>query len=187
MVAETRILVVDDEPNIRLVFRTALESGGYVVDEARDGQEALARLAATPYALALLDLKMPQMGGMDVLRELRGRRSETPVMIVTAHGTVPDAVGAMKLGAIDFLSKPVAADVLRRVADEVIARHAGGDDEGPIDSGPLGTGHFTTVVVAPVVLDLTAAKRGTQPAAVRPRREDARRGPRPRPRLRRGT
>src|SRR5262249_34891991 len=116
------ILIVDDEPSVRLVFRTALESDGYSLQEAADGEAALRALRERPADLVLLDLKMPIMDGMEVLRRLRDANDETPVVIVTAHGDVPHAVQAMKLGAFDFVQKPVSAVELRRIAAEVIAR-----------------------------------------------------------------
>jgi DNA-binding response OmpR family regulator len=118
-----RILVVDDEPNVPLVFRTALEAAGHAVTTADDGQAALDAVGQAPADLVLLDLRMPGMDGMDVLRLLRERGVTTPVVFVTAHGTVPDAVQAMKLGAIDFLAKPLDPEALRRVVDEVLRRH----------------------------------------------------------------
>jgi len=115
MDAPKRILIVDDEPNVRLVFRTALEATGYLVTEAADGDAALAQLRKLPTDLILLDLKMPVVDGMETLRRLRDAGDETPVVVVTAHGSVPDAVAAMKLGAVDFLPKPVSPVTLRAV------------------------------------------------------------------------
>src|SRR5438270_3049809 len=100
----SRILIVDDEPNVRLMFRTTLASTGAEIAVADDGEAALERLEGSPFDLVLLDLKMPGLGGMETLRRLRDAGDDTPVVIVTAHGDVPHAVEAMKLGAIDFLS-----------------------------------------------------------------------------------
>jgi DNA-binding response OmpR family regulator len=120
----TRILIVDDEPNVRLVFRTALESAGHCLAEALDGEDALTQVRAACPDLILLDLQMPRLDGMATLQRLRDSGHETPVVIITAHGSVPDAVAAMKLGAIDFLAKPLVPETLRAVVAEVIARHA---------------------------------------------------------------
>ncbi|QEH38857.1 Sporulation initiation phosphotransferase F [Aquisphaera giovannonii] len=153
------ILIVEDEPNIRLVFRTALQSAGHATAEARDGNEALSLLPHARPALILLDLKMPGMGGMEFLRRLRHAGDETPVVIVTAHGTVPDAVEAMKLGAIDFLSKPTSPETLRVVVAQVLARH----DEPDAADEPMpprrGRSASVVVPVAATVVDLKAAKR----------------------------
>src|SRR4051794_10958806 len=118
------ILIVDDEPNVQLVFRTTLDSAGYATSSAEDGEAALLWLGSTPVNLGLLDLHMPDMDGMQVLESLRETGNNVPVVIVTAHGSVPNAVQAMKLGAIDFLSKPLSPDQLRGVVAEVLERHA---------------------------------------------------------------
>lgn len=119
-----RILIVDDEPNVRLVFRTALESTGVDMAAAEDGEAALAWLQANPADLVLLDLQMPRIGGMEVLVQLRAAGNDVPVIIITAHGSIPDAVAAMKLGAIDFLAKPLTPETLRRTVAEVFDRVA---------------------------------------------------------------
>ncbi len=118
------ILIVDDETNVRLMLHTALASAGYAVVEAEDGREALKRLRDGAFALVLLDLKMPRMDGMELLRQLRADGIVVPVVMLTAHGSIHDAVEAMKLGAIDFVTKPITPDALRRVVAEVIARQA---------------------------------------------------------------
>jgi DNA-binding response OmpR family regulator len=153
------ILIVDDEPNIRLGFRTALETAGYAVDEAEDGPNALGRFERSSISLAILDLQMPGLGGLEVLRRLRDTGNGVPVVIITAHGSIPDAVAAMKLGAIDFLSKPVTPNDLRRVVREVHARHAEPEPEPEPMPGPPQTGHLTTVTILPAAIDLTLAKR----------------------------
>lgn len=155
MTAAERVLVVDDEPNVRLVFRTALAAEGYEVVEAADGAEALARLAAVRVGIALLDLRMPELDGLATLRRLREAGDDTPVVIVTAHGSIPDAVEAMRLGAIDFLSKPVTPDQLRRVVADVLARHAEAAPAAPAEAPARGP---TVVTVGPSVLDLSRAK-----------------------------
>lgn len=120
-----RILIIDDEPNVRLMFRTALESAGHEVVESEGGEQGLRRLRQSPADLVLLDLQMPTMGGMEVLRRLRSDENLVPVVIITAYGSVPDAVEAMKLGAIDFLAKPITPDALRKVVVQVLERQEG--------------------------------------------------------------
>jgi DNA-binding response OmpR family regulator len=116
-------LVVEDEPYVRTILGTAPESNGYILSTAEDGETALRWLDENPTDLVLLDLRMPGMGGMEMLRRLRARGNGVPVVIVTEHGGIPDVVRAMELGAIDFLSRPVAPEALRGVIAEVIARH----------------------------------------------------------------
>jgi DNA-binding NtrC family response regulator len=130
--AETRVLIVDDEPNIRLTFRAALESAGHRVFEAADGAAALATLGTTQADLIVLDLRMAPMDGMETLRRLREARIGVPVVMITAHGSVPDAVEAMRLGAIDFLPKPVTPEALRRIVVEVIERNETPGDPAPV-------------------------------------------------------
>jgi DNA-binding response OmpR family regulator len=117
-------MVVDDEPGIHLMARTTLEADGCEVIGAADGEAALEALRDTPVDLILLDLRMPLLDGLETLRHLRQIGDDTPVIIVTAYGTVPDAVEAMKLGAIDLLSKPLTPVDLRRVVSDVVERHA---------------------------------------------------------------
>jgi DNA-binding response OmpR family regulator len=120
----SRILIVDDEASSRLGFRVALEVAGYGVTEAEDGEQALEHLRGDPADLALLDLQMPLLNGMETLQCLRDEGIDVPVVVVTAHGSVPSAVQAMKLGAIDFLAKPVAPAALRQTVFEVLVRRA---------------------------------------------------------------
>jgi DNA-binding response OmpR family regulator len=157
------ILIVDDEPHVRLGFRTALETAGYTVEQAEDGQGALEHLERFPVSLVLLDLRMPGLDGMEVLRRLRETGNGVPVVIITAHGSIPDAVAAMRLGAIDFLSKPLTPKNLRRMVGEVLARHAEPGPEPEPEAEPTpgkpDPGHPTTVTVGPVAVDLMPAKR----------------------------
>jgi len=160
-----RILIVDDEPNVRLVFRTALESVGYAVAEVEDGASALEWLAGSAADVVLLDLQMPRVGGMEVLRRLRELGNDVPVVIITAHGSIPDAVQAMKLGAIDFLTKPLNPEPLRQVVAAVILRHSEEsaapklEQEPSPDWAPNGRPAPTVVTLGPAVIDLTAVKR----------------------------
>lgn len=121
-----KILLVDDEPNVRLSYRMALEIEGYMTKEAHCGPKALDELAADTFDLAILDMRMPEMDGLDLLAEMRKRGFATPSVMITAHGDVPHAVRAMKLGAIDFLQKPITPDALRNVVADVVARHGTG-------------------------------------------------------------
>ena len=119
-----RVLVVDDEKNIRLTLAAALDGLDLEVATAADGQEALGRLAEGPVWLVLLDLRMPGLDGMAVLRRLRELRPEAHVVLVTAHGTVENAVEAMKLGAVDVLPKPFAPAQIRGLVERLRRRDA---------------------------------------------------------------
>ncbi len=113
------VLVVDDEKNVRLTLRQALEDLGLTVDTADDGTEALSQLDNGDYDLMLLDLRMPGIDGLETLQRTRRQAPDLPVVIVTAHGTVKNAVQAMRRGAVDVLLKPISLDALRDLVDQV--------------------------------------------------------------------
>lgn len=118
-----RILVVDDEPNVRLSYRVTLETEGLAVSEADCATRALERMDGNHYDLAILDMRMPGMDGLDLLAEMRQRGLKTPAVIITAYGDIPHAVRAMRLGAIDFLQKPLTPEALRSLVSEILTRH----------------------------------------------------------------
>ena len=117
------ILIVDDEPNVRLMYRAALAGNDYELFEADSAHAALEACEERDHALTILDLRMPGMDGFELLETMQARGVKTPAIYVTAYGDVPNAVRAMKLGAIDFLSKPPTPDQLREVVRDVLARH----------------------------------------------------------------
>jgi len=104
-----RVLVVDDEEGIREFVAEALEDDGHVAVRAKDGAEAAARLRAQAFDLMVTDLRMPEMDGMALVRTARAEQPEMEVIVLTAHGSVETAVEAMKLGAFDYLRKPIAS------------------------------------------------------------------------------
>jgi len=128
-----RILIVDDETNVRLSFRTTLETEGYEVFDVSSGEEAVQSLAEHTFALAILDIRMPGMDGLELLAKMRENGIKVPAMIVTAYSDVPNAVKAMKLGAIDFLQKPLRPEDLRSIVTEILKRH-NGQDEPPAET-----------------------------------------------------
>ena len=104
--ARGRILIVDDEEDIRESLETLLTLEGYSVDMAVNGTAGLDRMGQTAYDLVLLDLMMPDMSGMEVLAEVRQRDRETPIFLITAYGSIDVAIKALKAGANDYFSKP---------------------------------------------------------------------------------
>ena len=114
------ILIVDDEKNIRLTIAQSLDPLGYQVATADNGEDALLQLQAQEYDLILLDLKMPGMNGLEVLRRAIEIHPEIKVIIISAHGTIEHAVEAMKLGAVDFLQKPFTPKELRDLVFQVL-------------------------------------------------------------------
>ncbi len=107
------ILLVEDKAELRAMLRKALERAGYTVDEAPDGTSAIEKVRSRRYLLVLTDLKLPGSSGLDVLREARRAEPTLPVILVTAYGSVEEAVTAMKEGAFDFIQKPVDLDHLK--------------------------------------------------------------------------
>src|SRR5581483_4125894 len=114
------LLLVEDKNELRAMLRKALERAGYAVDEAPDGSAAIQKLRARRYLLIITDLKMPGASGLDVLRESKQADSTIPVILLTAFGSVEEAVTAMKEGAFDFLQKPVDLDHLKLLVENLI-------------------------------------------------------------------
>lgn len=106
------ILLVEDKDSLRRVLRLTLENAGYSVTEANDARAALNEIAASRHRLVLTDLRMPNGSGLDVLRSARAADADVPVIVMTAFGSVDEAVQAMKDGAQDFLQKPVDSNHL---------------------------------------------------------------------------
>jgi DNA-binding NtrC family response regulator len=104
------ILIADDEKNIRATLARALTLEGHAVHEAADGAQALERIEAGDIDLVLLDLQMPVVDGLEVLKRLSERGRRPPAIVLTAHGSIEKAVKAVRLGAVDFIEKPPAAE-----------------------------------------------------------------------------
>ncbi|HZH90177.1 MAG TPA: sigma-54 dependent transcriptional regulator [Pyrinomonadaceae bacterium] len=106
------ILLVEDKDSLRRVLRLTLEHAGYTVAECADARSATAEIARAPYRLVLTDLRMPHGSGLDVLHAARSADPDVPVVVMTAYGSIDEAVQAMKDGAHDFLQKPVDSNHL---------------------------------------------------------------------------
>jgi len=119
-----RVLIVDDEKNIRLTLSQALAAPEMEVDTAINGEEAMGKLKEKDFALVLLDLRLPGMDGMEVLRWISVNRLDIRVVIITAHGTIDSAVEAMKHGAVDYLQKPFAPRDIRELVSRIMDRQA---------------------------------------------------------------
>jgi DNA-binding response OmpR family regulator len=130
MPKEASILVVDDERNVRLMYRAALDSM-FHVDEAESAAKALEMFLDRRYDVGILDLRMPEMTGLDLLARMNEVGITTPVVFITAYADVPNAVSAMKCGAIDFLQKPITPDQLRAIVKDVLVRHVEEDRKAP--------------------------------------------------------
>ena len=120
-----KILIVDDDKNIRTTLSLYLKNLGYYADTASSGNEALELLkknSGEAYELILLDLRMPGLSGLQVLAKMRDMGIKTDVIMMTAYGTIENAVQSIKLGAIDFLLKPITLESIKSVIDNTLKR-----------------------------------------------------------------
>ena len=131
-----RILLVEDDPMIGESVVSGLAGEGHAVDWVRDGAAAETAVATTPYALVLLDLGLPKRDGIDVLRDLRARKLDLPVLVMTARDTVRDRVAGLDAGADDYLVKPFDLDELSARV-RALTRRAAGRAEPLVECGPL--------------------------------------------------
>lgn len=116
------ILVVDDEPQMLIALHETLRRKGYSVTTAGSAMEALCRLREKYYRLVITDMRMPELDGMDLLRKVKSTSPQTPVIMLTAYGTIQSAVDAMRIGAFDYLLKPFSSESL----EAVVRRALGG-------------------------------------------------------------
>jgi DNA-binding NtrC family response regulator len=118
-----RVLVVDDEEGLRRVTQLKLQQAGYEASTAADGQSALDLLSRHPQDLVITDMKMPGMSGIELLRRIREEYPEIIVIVVTAFGTIESAVEAMRIGAFDYVIKPINSDALKLVVSRALEHH----------------------------------------------------------------
>lgn len=118
------ILIVDDEPNIRAGLAKGLSGEAAVIDTAKDGEEAVAKFDRVGHQLVIADLRLPgAIDGMELLRQIKHKRPETVVVVITAHSTVENAVEAMRRGAYDFVTKPVDLNLIRHQVRKALEHH----------------------------------------------------------------
>jgi len=121
-----RILIIDDEEHIRRMMRLTLEAAGYEVGEASDGEEGLRLYAdGSTWNAVVLDQRMPGIDGLETLRHLKTQNNSARVVMATAYASVELAVDAMKLGATDFVRKPMTPKVLRNAVTAALAKSSG--------------------------------------------------------------
>jgi two-component system response regulator PilR (NtrC family) len=123
-----RVLVIDDEPDIRELLNLTLSRMGLKVTTAEDLGEARAQLMANSFSFCLTDMRLPDGNGLDLVKEINEKYPDLPCAVITAHGKVEDAVNALKMGAFDFVSKPVDLAVLRKLVNTAL-RLRGNEDE----------------------------------------------------------
>lgn len=117
-----RILVVDDEPLMRDFLVETLQRKKYLIEAVGNGSQAIEKVKVEYYDLLITDIRMPEVSGMEVLEEVKKINPETEVIMITAFGTIENAVGAMKLGAYDYITKPFSADEIEIVVDRAMER-----------------------------------------------------------------
>jgi len=158
--ASHRILVVDDERNMRRVLQALLAAHGHEVDAAGDGDEARALLkrAEPAYDVVITDLRMPHCDGMQLMHTVSRSWPDTPVVFITAHGTVDTAVEAMRAGAFDFITKPFDEAELSSIVDKAILRREANRERAymPEDEETVTIGDFPAVDVEPLPASETA-------------------------------
>src|SRR2546425_12642912 len=110
--ATPTVLVVDDEPSVRALLTDALQIEGFKVVTAASGLTALDHVASRTFSSAILDIRMPELDGMETLRRLRELAPRLPVIVLTGYGDIPSAVETMRLGASDYLTKPVRPEAI---------------------------------------------------------------------------
>jgi len=123
------VLVVDDDPSMRMALSESLLSCGYQVEAAVDGADALTKFNKGKFDVVITDMRMPKVGGIEVLRGIKKISPETHVIVITAYGTVNTAVQAMKEGASDFIMKPFSLDDLESVVKNVFLRRENNEGE----------------------------------------------------------
>jgi DNA-binding NtrC family response regulator len=114
----SKILIIDDTKNIKLMIQKALVAEGYEVDCAENGLKGIDLFKSKKYDLVLLDIRMPNLSGTEVLKKLKEIHSDIPVIIITAYPTVRNAVDCIKSGAVDYLRKPFTADKIKAAIKE---------------------------------------------------------------------
>ena len=137
-----KILVVDDEVNMRLVLKAMLKKEGYDVETAADGLEALALLHRHDITACITDLRMPKLDGMGLLNRMVEEYPSIPVIIITAHGTVETAVDALKKGALDYITKPFDQEELKNVISKAVKTRVLSEEEVQLAATELDRGEI---------------------------------------------
>ncbi|MFP4670935.1 MAG: response regulator [Desulfohalobiaceae bacterium] len=118
-----KILLVDDEEEFITTLSERLELRGYSTDTASDGQQALAMLDATCYDVVMLDLMMPGMSGLEILQQAKRLKPDLPIILLTGHGSTREGIEGMRLGAVDFLMKPLdIVELITKIEEAVRIR-----------------------------------------------------------------
>src|SRR6516165_9914676 len=150
-----QVLIVDDEPNLRKILSAQLSRDGYDVLAAEDGEKGLQQLREHHIDLVITDLKMPKVDGMTLLKKALEEDPELPIVVITAHGTIDNAVEALKSGAFDFVTKPFDKDEVRQIVAKALrTRELRGADATPAPSAQ--GARFGIIGTSPGITDLYA-------------------------------
>ncbi len=123
---KNRILIADDEEDIRWILETSLKKSGFEVECAENGEDTVRKACEESYSLILLDINMPDMNGFDVLTQLRNRKVDSPIIFITAQNTVSNAIDSIQLGAYDYLTKPFDLEEVKLFAERAIKNYEAG-------------------------------------------------------------
>lgn len=118
-----RILVADDEPLIRKSLYEILRADGYYASMAADGEDALNKIEEKGFDIVITDLKMPGISGMELLKKIKSKKLHTEVILITGYGNIEDAVEAMKIGAFDYVTKPIVDSEIKIIINKIIERN----------------------------------------------------------------
>src|SRR5258706_3721589 len=151
-----QILVVDDEANLRRVLTAELSRDGYEVHSARDGDAGLAVLRDHHIDLVITDLRMPKMDGLELLRQALRSDPELPVVILTAHGTVDNAVEALKTGAFDYITKPFDQAEVRTIVRKALRTRDLAGTEATREEGSSAGARFGIIAESDAILGIYA-------------------------------
>jgi DNA-binding NtrC family response regulator len=153
------VLIVDDDPTTRAALTQALQRDGFAAETAASGREALARLTRKSFSLVVTDLKLPEMSGLDVLRAAQGLGAPVPVIVMTADGSVENAVEAMQAGACDYLLKPLALQSLESSVRKALQTQNTGEAPGRLKSADPRSARKTLVTQDGRLLEVLALAR----------------------------
>jgi len=119
---DNRILIIDDAKNIRMMLSKCLSGEGFTVDTAKNGFEGIELFKKNNHPIVILDIRLPNLSGTEVLKELKHIKSDVTVIIITAFPTVKNAIDCIKLGAVDYLRKPFTPDKIKNLINTIISR-----------------------------------------------------------------
>jgi DNA-binding NtrC family response regulator len=122
---KANVLLVDDDQHMRIAIKESLSRAGYAVSVAEDGVKAIGQIGKHPFDLVITDVKMPEIGGMEILKHIKRDLPYLPVILITAYGTVQDAVKVIKEGAFDYIQKPFDKEALYKVIERALGARNG--------------------------------------------------------------